>query len=239
MSREFPDEIRPRTSMQDLRDIAAELDERLRQGQWNLPEPEPAQQRLFVLLTDARNGSTGDLDVAHVLREAGQGVGQERGVDRAGSREEQEAEEAEAQESQNRGVYRGCCGAGVRHRGGRVVMCGGAGAGAGAKRRAGAGGLGAGARAGAGAGPGARARGRAGAAPPSGPSLRRATPPSARRCPTRSRRSTRAPSATAAPLPKRRGTRRWTSEAEDDVSDLGSPRVILDDDVSELTEARA
>ena len=29
------------------------------------------------------------------------------------------------------------------------------------------------------------------------------------------------------------------SEAEDDVSDLGSPRVILDDDVSELTEARA
>ena len=28
-------------------------------------------------------------------------------------------------------------------------------------------------------------------------------------------------------------------EAEDDVSDLGSPRVILDDDVSELTEARA
>ena len=71
VEREFPDEIRPRTSMQDLRDIAAELDERLRQGQWNLPEPEPAQQRLFVLLTDARNGSTGDLDVAHVLREAG------------------------------------------------------------------------------------------------------------------------------------------------------------------------
>ena len=28
-------------------------------------------------------------------------------------------------------------------------------------------------------------------------------------------------------------------EAEDDVSELGSPRVILDDDVSELTEARA
>ena len=57
--------------MADLRDIAAELDERLRQGQWALPEPEPAQQRLFVLLTDARNGSTGDLDIAHVLREAG------------------------------------------------------------------------------------------------------------------------------------------------------------------------
>ena len=32
---------------------------------------------------------------------------------------------------------------------------------------------------------------------------------------------------------------RGDGEAEDDVSDLGSPRVILDDDVSELTEARA
>ena len=101
VSREFPDEIRARTSMADLRvrprrfmkvpslrcdsylffdferprcsaqDIAAELDERLRNAQWNLPDAEPAQQRLFVLLTDARNGSTGDLDVAHVLREAG------------------------------------------------------------------------------------------------------------------------------------------------------------------------
>ena len=33
--------------------------------------------------------------------------------------------------------------------------------------------------------------------------------------------------------------RDFDGEAEDDVSDLGSPRVILDDDVSELTEARA
>ena len=31
----------------------------------------------------------------------------------------------------------------------------------------------------------------------------------------------------------------FEGEAEDDVSELGSPRVILDDDVSELTEARA
>ena len=33
--------------------------------------------------------------------------------------------------------------------------------------------------------------------------------------------------------------RGFDGEAEDDVSELGSPRVILDDDVSELTEARA
>ena len=46
--------------------------------------------------------------------------------------------------------------------------------------------------------------------------------------------SSRAVAAAASPARPR-----VDGEAEDDVSDLGSPRVILDDDVSELTEARA
>ena len=117
-------------------------------------------------------------------------------------------------------------------------MCGGAGAGAGAKQRAGAGGLGAGARAGAGAGPGAGARGRAGAAhlwtvlEEGDASVCSPLPDEVSALDEGSVHDRGA-------SPQKARDAGFDGEAEDDVSELGSPRVILDDDVSELTEARA
>ena len=114
-----------------------------------------------------------------------QGVGQIVGVDRAGGREEQSRRSPRGRVAEIAGVDRAqrAC---LCHRGGRVVMCGGAGAKrAGSKRRAGARGLGAGARY---PGTGARPAAASASAAQILPCWRRATPP-ARRCPTRMRRS--------------------------------------------------
>ena len=165
-------------------------------------------------------------------------MGQERGMDRARRREEQEAEEAQAQESEIKAVSRGCCGAGVRHRGGRLERP------AGARRRRGR------RRAARRRRPACR-RPRPGRRRPApgprprpgprrrrptcGPWWRRATPPSARAARRGSRPSTRAPSATAAPRHKRRGTSAATARPRT-TSRTSARRAFLDDDVSELTE---
>ena len=236
VSREFPDEVRPRTSMADLRDIAAELDERLRLGQWNLPDAEMAQQRLFVLLTDARNGSTGDLDIAHVLREAGKEWGKSSDwiepvaaknkkpkKPKRKSRKSRASTEAEPLYALAQDAW----------------SCVGAPAPGPAPNGAPA--------------PAAWAPAPAARAPAPGP----APAPGAAPAPAHLWTVLEEGDASVcSPLPDEvsaldegsvhdraaspaRPLGDVDGEAEDDVSDLGSPRVILDDDVSELTEARA
>ena len=156
-------------------------------------------------------------------------MGQERGMDRARRREEQEAEEAQAQESEIKAVYRGCCGAGVRHRGGRVERPAGAPAPGPAPGGAPA--------------PAARAP-----APAPGPAPAPAPAPGAAPAPAHLWTVLEEGDASVcSPLPdevsaldegsvRDRGASPqkardagFDGEAEDDVSDLGSPRVILDD----------
>jgi hypothetical protein len=235
VAREFPDEIRPRTSMQDLRDIAAELDERLRQGQWALPDPEPAQQRLFVLLTDARNGSTGDLDVAHVLREAGKEWGKNAEWIEPVAAKNKRPKRPKRKSRRSRASIEDAA-APAYAIAEDAWSCVGAPAPGPAPNSAPA--------------PAAWAP-----APAPGPAPGPAPAPGAAPAPAHLWTVLEEGDASlCSPLPDEVSALdegsvrdraaspaqpRVDGEAEDDVSELGSPRVILDDDVSELTEARA
>ena len=190
-----------------------------------------------MLLTDARNGSTGDLDIAHVLREAGKEWGKSSEWIEPVAAKNKKPKKPKRKSRRSRASTE--ADAPRVHRGGRVERAGAPAPGPAPKQRAGARGLGAGARA------------RPGPAPGPAPA------PGAAPAPTHLWTVLEEGDASVcSPLPDEvsaldEGSVRDRAasparplggvdgEAEDDVSDLGSPRVILDDDVSELTEARA